>query len=81
MEITIVGSGHGGCAMAAVQAMRGHRVNIIKLSSAIHNENFSTLQQDRRIRLLGKEGEGEFALGKVTNDPGEAIPEAELVLV
>lgn len=81
MEITIVGSGHGGCAMAAVQAMRGHRVNIIKLSSAIHNENFSTLQQDGRIRLLGKEGEGEFALGKVTNDPGEAIPEAELVLV
>jgi opine dehydrogenase len=81
MEITIVGSGHGGCAMAAVQAMNGHKVNIIKLSSAIHNENFSALQRDSKIRLSGKEGQGEFALAKVTNDPAEAIPEAELILV
>ena len=81
MEITIVGSGHGGCAMGAVQAMHGHKVNIIKLSSAIHNENFSALQRDSKIRLSGKEGQGEFALAKVTNDPAEAIPEAELILV
>ena len=81
MEITIVGSGHGGCAMAAVQAMHGNKVNIIKLSSAIHNENFSALQRDSKIRLSGKEGQGEFALAKVTNDPAEAIPEAELILV
>jgi opine dehydrogenase len=81
MEITIVGSGHGGCAMAAVQAMRGHEVNLIKLSSAIHNENFALLRQRRTIHLSGLEGSGEFPLGKVTSEPSEAIPDAELVLV
>jgi len=81
MKITIVGSGHGGCAMAAVQAMRGHKVNIIKLSQAIHNENFALLRQRRTIQLSGMEGSGEFPLGQVTNEPSEAVPDAELVLV
>jgi phytoene dehydrogenase-like protein len=29
MKIGIVGSGHGGCAMAAVLTMHGHEVNIV----------------------------------------------------
>ncbi len=81
MKITIIGSGHGGCAMAAVMAMRGHEVSIVKLSSAIHNENFSTLQQRGKIALAGVEGEGEFGLARLTNDPAEAVGPAELILV
>jgi len=81
MEITIVGSGHGGCAMAAVQAMHGHKVNLIKLGSAMHNENFAELRRRGTIQLSGMEGSGEFPLGKVTPEPAEAIPDAELVLV
>jgi len=66
--------------MAAVMSMRGHEVSIIKLTTAIHNENFEALQK-KPIRLSGIEGEGEFPLDRVTREPSEAIPDAELVLI
>ena len=81
MKVAIVGSGHGGCAMAAALAMRDHRVSIVKLGKAIHVENFQILQKRKVIRLSGIEGNGEFPLDKVTMDPAEALPRAELVLV
>jgi len=81
MKITVVGSGHGGCAMAAVLSMRGHDVSIVKLSNAIHEENYEVLRARRAIRLLGIEGQGDFRLRTVTHEPGEAIPDAEMVLV
>ncbi|MCK4873446.1 MAG: NAD/NADP octopine/nopaline dehydrogenase family protein [Phycisphaerales bacterium] len=81
MKVTIIGSGHGGCAMAAVLAMHGHDVNILKLSDAIHEENFEKLRSRKTIRLTGIEGCGEFPLCTVSNDPSEVIPGAELLLV
>jgi opine dehydrogenase len=81
MKIGIVGSGHGGCAMAAVLTMHGHEVNIVKLGKTIHNENFRVLQKRKMIRLSGIEGEGEFPLAQVTTDPSKTIPEVELVLI
>lgn len=81
MNITVIGSGHGGCAMAGVLAMHGHTVSIVKLSKAIHMENFEVLQVRKTIRLKGIEGQGEFPLQCVTTNPAEVIPEAELVLV
>lgn len=81
MKVTIIGSGHGGCAMAAVLAMHGHEVSIVKLSNAIHMDNFRTLQSRKRIRLMGIEGEGDYPLQCVTTNPGEVVPEADLVLI
>lgn len=81
MKITVVGTGHGGCAMAGVMAMRGHDVRLLKLGSKMHRENFQVLRDRKRIRLTGIEGEGEFPLGAVTTDPAEVIPDAELILV
>lgn len=81
MKVTIVGSGHGACAIAAVLAKHGHEVSLVKLGTAVHMENFRFLQKHKKIRLSGIEGEGEFDLCQVTRDPAEVIPRAELVLV
>ncbi len=81
MRVAIVGSGHGACAMAAALAKRDHEVGLVKLSTAIHTENFQVLRQHNAIRLKGIEGEGEFPLHKISTDVNETIPEAQLVLV
>ncbi len=81
MRITIVGTGHGGCAMAAVMAMRGHQMSLLKLGNVMHLDNFRALGAARKIHLIGIEGNGTFPLDKVTEDPAEAIPDADLVLV
>jgi len=81
MRVTIVGSGHGGCAMAAVLAMRGHEVSLLKLGTTIHMENFDLLKKRKTICLSGIEGNGEFPLECVTNEPAEAIGKAEMILI
>lgn len=81
MNVAIVGCGHGGSALAAVLAMHGHQVGMVKLGRVLHNPHFSTLVQRRTIRLLGIEGEGEFPLAKVSAAPAEVIPDADVVLV
>ena len=81
MKIAIIGSGHGGCAVAGVMAMHGHEVSIVKFSDVMHTENYAVLARDLKISLSGKEGEGIFPLSKVTHDPAEVVPEAELILV
>lgn len=81
MNVAIIGSGHGGCAMAGVLSMHGHTVSVVKLSNAIHTENFKILQSRKTIHIEGIEGEGEFPLRHVTTEPGEAVPDAELILV
>lgn len=81
MKVTIIGSGHGGCAMAGVLAMWRHDVSIVKLSNAIHVNSFRVLQSRKTIQLRGIEEGGEFPLQCVTTNPAEVIPEAELVLI
>lgn len=81
MKIAVVGSGHGGCAMAAVLAQQGHEVSIVKLGKSMHTDNFRAIHDSRKIGLAGIMGEGEFPLAHVTTNPVEAIPEAELVLI
>ncbi len=81
LKITIVGSGHGGCAMAGTLAMRGHEVTILKLTTGIHFDNWQALLERKAICLDGIEGTGKFALHGATTDPAAAIPDAELILV
>ena len=81
MKVAIIGSGHGGCAMAAVLSMQGHDVSLVKLGDVMHTDNFRILKKRKTIRLKGIEGEGEFPLRCVTHRPGEAVPDAELVLI
>ncbi len=81
MKITVIGSGHGGSAIAAILAKYGYKVNILKLSSAIHNDNYEKLKNTKKIKLKGIMGIGEYDLNKVTNDPAEVIPDAEIILI
>ncbi len=81
MKVTVVGSGHGGCAVAAVLAMKGHEVNILKIGSTLHNKNFKELKEKGSIRLRGIEGEGTMPLHKVTRNAADVIPESDLILV
>lgn len=81
MKITIVGSGHGGCAMAGVMSMHGHDVSMLKLGGVMHTPNFQALRDTGEVKLSGKEGSGTFRLAQVSTDPAEVIPEADLILV
>jgi len=81
MKITVVGSGHGGCATAAVLSMRGHEVSLLKLGNTIHSESFEVIRQRRSILLEGHEGGGAFPLANVSRDPAEVIPDADIILI
>lgn len=80
MKAAVVGSGHGGSAIAAVLAMRGLDVSILKLSSHVHTQHFDVLRQRGTIRLAGIEGDGEWPVA-ATTDPAKALADAEIVLV
>jgi len=81
MKVAVVGTGHGGCAIAAVLAKNGHDVGLLKLGKKMHIENFNVLRRGRKIQLTGIEGEGEFDLWIVTDEASELIPQVDLVLV
>ncbi len=81
MKVTVVGSGHGGCAFAAVLAMKGHDVSILKLGHSIHTDNFNMLHERKRIKLVGIEGDGEFPLSNVTTDVQSALDGSDVIFV
>ena len=81
MNITVIGSGHGGCAIAAIMAKKGHEVSLLKIGSLLHNENFNEIKKTKRIKLKGIEGTGEYELKKVTTDPLEVVPSSDLILI
>lgn len=80
MNITVVGSGHGGSAAAACMSKDGHNVSMLKLSN-YPNTHFDKLEETLEIKLQGIEGRGTFPLDVVTKNPKEAIPNAEVILV
>lgn len=76
MKIAIIGAGNGGQAYAAYLSSNGHDVSVCERDAKIVNK----LRQLGTIHLKGKLNcEGEPVL--VTSDIGEAIKDAELVLV
>ena len=46
MKIAVVGAGNGGCAVAGDMAYRGLDVTLIKTSNAMHDDNFTFLQNN-----------------------------------
>jgi opine dehydrogenase len=80
-EITIIGSGHGGCAVAAALSMKGFNVRICKMGRSMHMENFNKIRQNNGIFLKGIEGEGFAELYKITTDVKEAIKDVEIILI
>lgn len=80
MNITVVGSGHGGSAAAACMSKEGHNVSMLKLSN-YPNTHFEKLEESLEIKLNGVEGKGVYPLEIVTKNPSEVIPNADLILI
>ena len=81
MRISILGAGHAGTAVAADLSLRGHEVNLIKTSHAMHNKNFNyILNNDGAVRLVEK-GKTQLAkINHVTRDLSR-LSESEIVMV
>ncbi len=55
MNISILGAGNGGTAVAAELSLRGHEVNLIKTSNAMHDEDFKfLLENNGRVKIHEK---------------------------
>lgn len=80
MRISILGAGHAGTAVAADLSLRGHEVNLIKTSHAMHNKNFNyILNNDGAVRLVEK-GKTQLAkINHVTRDLS-CIRDSEIVI-
>ncbi len=56
MNISVLGAGNGGTAVAAELSLRGHAVNLIKTSHAMHDEDFNHLLANGGIVHLIEDG-------------------------
>lgn len=80
-EITIIGSGHGGSAVAAALSMKGFNVRVCKAGRSMHMKNVNKIRQNNGISLKGIEGVGFAELYKITTDVKEAIEDVEIILI
>lgn len=80
MNVTIVGVGNAGCAMAYFIASRGHQVNLLKTS---HNfdENFEKIQETKSITAIIDGVAKTTSINIVSRDPHVALNNTELIIV
>jgi opine dehydrogenase len=76
-EIAIIGAGHGGCAAAADLTVRGFRVRLYGRSAS----TIGPIKERGGVELTGTLGEHFAPIAMITNDAGEAIRGADLVLL
>ncbi len=76
---TVVGAGHGGKAMAAHLALMGFSVTLYNRTAA----NIDAIRQRQGIELESHEGgpHGFGQLTHITSDMGEALAEADVIMV
>lgn len=81
MNISILGAGNAGCAIAADLTMKGHEVTLIKTSHAMHDDNFEYLLSNNGRMTLDEFGAVKTAhIHRVTRDVGE-ISGSEIVII
>lgn len=76
MKIAVVGSGNGSYAAAADFGLKGHRVRMVPGRPTEHTE----LLETGSITRTGVGLQGTALLDKVTDDPAEALDDAEIVV-
>ena len=82
MRITIVGSGHAGTTVAADLKSKGHTVTVLKTSHMLHDDHFGKIVQDNGKLIFEEDGhETEVTLDCVTRDYGQALSDAELIII
>lgn len=81
MNISILGAGNAGTAIAADLSIRKHDVNLIKTSNAMHDENFNyLLENDGRVNLFENGETTETKIAYVGRDLAR-LSESEVVIV
>ena len=76
LSYAVIGAGNGGLAMAGYLSLIGYKVNLYNRTLA----NILPLVKTRKIKLSG-EAEGEGKLNIVTDNIGEAIYGADIIMV
>lgn len=80
LNISILGCGHGGMALAAYWSMQGHHITL--WSDPAYNSNLKEIiSNNNRITLTGKFLSGESHLNHTTSDLAEAVLNAEIIVV
>ncbi|HLQ35401.1 MAG TPA: NAD/NADP octopine/nopaline dehydrogenase family protein [Chloroflexota bacterium] len=77
MRLAVLGGGHGALCMAADLSLAGHEVRLYLRNRQRFAETFET----KRIRIGGAGRTGEAAVSLVTDEVGQALDGAEMVLV
>lgn len=81
MNISILGAGNGGTAVAAELSLRGHEVTLIKTSNAMHDSNFNYLLKHGGVVNLIENGKTTTAgIKRVTRDLSH-LGESEIIIV
>ncbi len=81
MNISILGAGNCGTAMAAELSLRGHEVALIKTSHAMHDQNFNVLLKNGGVITLYENGEtATVKVNRVTRDLSH-ISASDMVIV
>jgi len=76
-DIAIIGAGNGGCAAAADLTLRGFSVRLFGRSAS----TVAPIAERGSIEISGTLGEHDVPIARVTNDAGEAIEGADLVIL
>jgi len=83
-NVAILGAGNSGCAHAFKLSELGHKVSLIKTSFAMHDENFSVLQQNGGIWAEDFTCRGKKSFQKlrqITRDIKSGVQDADIIMV
>lgn len=81
MNISVLGAGNGGTAVAAELSLRGHNINLIKTSHAMHDDNFDYLIENNGRVVIHEKGESVTAhIKNVTRDLS-VLSDSEIVII
>jgi opine dehydrogenase len=81
MNISILGAGNGGTAVAAELSLRGHEVNLIKTSNAMHDENFNYLLKNKGTVNIIENGKTVTARIKHVTRDISRISKSQVVII
>lgn len=81
MNISVLGAGNAGCAVAADLTMKGHNVKLIKTSNKMHDENFKFMQENEGKIVLLENGEEKKTKIKLVTKNIKEIENSEVIII